>query len=1381
MKTKNNENIFNKYFSTAILILLMAVLVFLSVLNPAAAAAAGSDDEEIYADGFLTASEISDDQLRYDGPGMVTALPRKLEIGKTADLTFVINFSSSADSIYEVQIKVPYNFRFNPSKDNVKLEGSGLSVADIKEISGAGYQNREYVIKIVGAAIKTDQPGQISLLNVTAPMYVASNKSPLNKFLISTRTMNSVISEVADNPIFETYNPGSVAPKFLINEVCPKNSANVDFIEIYCQNDGNSGNGIDLYNWQLTQFASSASDKTFGSIIMKTGNYLILKYNSSTGTDDIFPSYNTLNTYTSKTGINDTGFIIVMKAPDSNIYDALVCDSTSSTFDYNNVAYLVSKNHWNSLDKKGSVDISGLLTEYSVARYPGRADTNSKSDFAVMNYQTPLAPNGNLGVNAKILVNEFKTGSNNGDFIEYYVQDDGSGGGGTDIRGYEFSDGVDFTMVMPENTIIKTGEYILVNYGAGADSVSHTSGNVLNINTHVTGLSKVFGILTCRNSALSYLDAAAYSSGTLSEANRLSLKKFVDAGLILDMNPAGVYDELDCVSIKNMTLNSSYGRNDKSADTNSETDFTNFLKPTPGKPNIASGLPVYITSDPADKIYSNADSETAIEVRAIDIDGKIAPVSTVTIVVTSDSEGTKFSEDGINYSTKIETSLRYGVKKLFIKDSAPGSKYITIKDKYDDRLKYKLNYIVTGLFSVQINEIMYNQHSSIVKDPLDMQWIELYNSSKNVVDISNYKLKCGSYTYVFPENTKIEGMTYIVVASRLNKSSYREDSAFSDIYGNADGEWTSRDGFIALDSGTFRIGKSSGRIAFTTPDDVELSVVNYVSAQGGNGNKKSLEKANQNVYSVGENDIDRYNFVESGTDLGTPGKLNSKNSYASSKVKITHVPVTSASLHSAITIHSMIEGITSAEIGYRNSRVSGVYTYIPMVKIDNTNVYRTIIPANDVTLDGVDYYIRANNSAASSVNYSPDSGDTNPYKINVYDQRARISLTTPVKGVAPNESFYVDVNIENASSISNLSFDLKYNTAYFTVEDLDSAREGTQIAVGSLFSNYFNEVNEAKQSEGVISFKLVDQSGSVSGAGQVARIKFKTVSNYGAAYSEYADLKFENVIVSGSPEVNYFDNKVKLGDKSEAVVGISGGVVGGENQAKLVIPAGSVKTDTSFTIKKMLKSEIPATNVIDNLNGINSLDVAYEILPHGTKFQKPVTVEIPYTRADLTAAGVADEKNLKIYYYNTEKLAYEKVGGTVSNGKVTAKINHLSIFLLVEDQSKEEFDLNTIFVSPNPFSPNGNGWNDSTFINYTLTVDANITIKIFDVRGVLVRKLITNEAVSGGQNKAEWDGKNDFGKIVKTGVYIYQLKVVSPQKSSKTYQGTIVVSVNLKD
>ncbi len=73
---------------------------------------------------------------------------------------------------------------------------------------------------------------------------------------------------------------------------------------------------------------------------------------------------------------------------------------------------------------------------------------------------------------------------------------------------------------------------------------------------------------------------------------------------------------------------------------------------------------------------------------------------------------------------------------------------------------------------------------------------------------------------------------------------------------------------------------------------------------------------------------------------------------------------------------------------------------------------------------------------------------------------------------------------------------------------------------------------------------------------------------------------------------------------------------------------------------------------------------------------------------------------------------------------------------------------------PNPFNP-------ETWIPYQLAEDAEITIRIYDTSGKIVRTLFSGHQVSGyylnrGQ-AAHWDGKNEFGEQVASGVYICEL------------------------
>ncbi len=74
---------------------------------------------------------------------------------------------------------------------------------------------------------------------------------------------------------------------------------------------------------------------------------------------------------------------------------------------------------------------------------------------------------------------------------------------------------------------------------------------------------------------------------------------------------------------------------------------------------------------------------------------------------------------------------------------------------------------------------------------------------------------------------------------------------------------------------------------------------------------------------------------------------------------------------------------------------------------------------------------------------------------------------------------------------------------------------------------------------------------------------------------------------------------------------------------------------------------------------------------------------------------------------------------------------------------------------PNPFNP-------ETWIPYQLAKPAEVTLTIYDIRGVVVRELKLGHQPAGvyhNRSRAiHWDGRNAFGEKVATGVYFYTLK-----------------------
>lgn len=86
---------------------------------------------------------------------------------------------------------------------------------------------------------------------------------------------------------------------------------------------------------------------------------------------------------------------------------------------------------------------------------------------------------------------------------------------------------------------------------------------------------------------------------------------------------------------------------------------------------------------------------------------------------------------------------------------------------------------------------------------------------------------------------------------------------------------------------------------------------------------------------------------------------------------------------------------------------------------------------------------------------------------------------------------------------------------------------------------------------------------------------------------------------------------------------------------------------------------------------------------------------------------------------------------------------------------------NSVDVSPNPFSPDGDGFEDFTIIKYKLKLNmAQLRVKVFDVKGRMVRTLLNNR-LSGSEGQIIFDGKNDNGEKLRIGIYILFIEAIN--------------------
>jgi hypothetical protein len=97
----------------------------------------------------------------------------------------------------------------------------------------------------------------------------------------------------------------------------------------------------------------------------------------------------------------------------------------------------------------------------------------------------------------------------------------------------------------------------------------------------------------------------------------------------------------------------------------------------------------------------------------------------------------------------------------------------------------------------------------------------------------------------------------------------------------------------------------------------------------------------------------------------------------------------------------------------------------------------------------------------------------------------------------------------------------------------------------------------------------------------------------------------------------------------------------------------------------------------------------------------------------------------------------------------------------VDGHSRQTLPASPILMQnyPNPFNP-------STIIAYTLYQTENVTLEIYSILGTKVRTLEC-KTQTAGEHTVQWNGLDDFGRVVPAGLYIYRLTAGQQRQTRK--------------
>ncbi len=94
------------------------------------------------------------------------------------------------------------------------------------------------------------------------------------------------------------------------------------------------------------------------------------------------------------------------------------------------------------------------------------------------------------------------------------------------------------------------------------------------------------------------------------------------------------------------------------------------------------------------------------------------------------------------------------------------------------------------------------------------------------------------------------------------------------------------------------------------------------------------------------------------------------------------------------------------------------------------------------------------------------------------------------------------------------------------------------------------------------------------------------------------------------------------------------------------------------------------------------------------------------------------------------------------------------------DSAPAAFAFNHLTNHPNPFNP-------ATEISFILAERQNVVLRIFDIQGRMVRTLL-DETAEQGRHAVHWEGDNDLGQTIASGVYFCRLSLRGASGIQKT-------------
>ena len=323
-----------------------------------------------------------------------------------------------------------------------------------------------------------------------------------------------------------------------------------------------------------------------------------------------------------------------------------------------------------------------------------------------------------------------------------------------------------------------------------------------------------------------------------------------------------------------------------------------------------------------------------------------------------------------------------------------------------------------------------------------------------------------------------------------------------------------------------------------------------------------------------------------------------------------------------------------------------------------------------------------------------------------------------------------DNSISDISALANLTALTTLDLSYNSISDISALENLTALTTLHLSYNSISDVS-ALENLTALKYLYLDNNSisNVSALENLTSLRALYLNNNSISdYAPLRRLKAAIAVIAGHPGLTL----------------------------DITIPAvpnnnAPTFTDGTSTTRSIAENTAAGTN-IDGLVSATDADTG-DTLTYYLDGTDAAAFSIVKTSGQLQTSAALDYET-KASYTVTVAVSDGK-GGTDS---ITVTINVADIAAAAPSvKLPPVVPMNTALLTnfPNPFNP-------ETWIPYQLAEPAEVTLTIYDVRGVVVRRLELGHQLAGmyhSRSRAiHWDGRNAFGEKVASGLYFYTLK-----------------------